>query len=124
VLLLYRVTTWGSPLSCLTTTYSWFGHFQGGFGNSAESWSYLHYQGYRKKLSDCLANLEQYKQENSHFEFFWFPYTDGVRAKFMNETTEPPSIADCTGPTSSQPHSLRPGCLGITWSGYDVYPAP
>ena len=33
----------------------------------------LHYRGYRKKLSDCLANLEQYKQENSHFEFFWFP---------------------------------------------------
>ncbi len=51
----------------------------------------LHYQGYRKKLSDCLANLEQYKQENSHFEFFWFPYTDGVQAKFMNETTEPVS---------------------------------
>ena len=51
----------------------------------------LHYQGYRKKLSDCLANLEQYKQENSHFEFFWLPYTDGVQAKFMNETIDPPS---------------------------------
>src|SRR5579864_6399869 len=36
----------------------------------------LHYQGYRKKLADCLANLEQYKQENTHFEFYWFPYTD------------------------------------------------
>src|SRR5437879_5855099 len=51
----------------------------------------LHYQGYRKKLSDCQANLEQYKQENSHFEFFWLPYTDGVQAKFMNETIDPPS---------------------------------
>ena len=49
------------------------------------------YQGQRKKLADCLANLEQYKQENSHFEFFWFPYTDGVQAKFLNETTEPVS---------------------------------
>src|SRR6266487_518005 len=51
----------------------------------------LHYRGFRKKLGDCLANLEQYKQENSHFEFFWFPYTDGVQAKFLNETTEPVS---------------------------------
>ncbi|HEY6407399.1 MAG TPA: D-arabinono-1,4-lactone oxidase [Ktedonobacteraceae bacterium] len=57
----------------------------------------LHYQGYRKKLSDCLANLEQYKQEHSHFEFFWFPYTDGVQAKFMNETTEPTSKSSFWG---------------------------
>ena len=47
----------------------------------------LHYQGYRKKLADCLTNLEQYKQENTHFEFYWFPYTDSVQAKFHNETT-------------------------------------
>ncbi len=47
----------------------------------------LHYQSYRKKLADCLANLEQYKQENTHFEFYWFPYTDSVQAKFHNETT-------------------------------------
>jgi FAD-linked oxidoreductase len=51
----------------------------------------MHYQGQRKKLADCLAKLEQHKQENSHFEFFWFPYTDGVQAKFLNETTEPVS---------------------------------
>jgi FAD-linked oxidoreductase len=48
----------------------------------------LHYQASRKKISDCLANLEQFKQENSHFEFYWFPYTDAVQAKFMNETTD------------------------------------
>jgi len=47
----------------------------------------LHYQGYRKKLADCLANMEQYKQDNTHFEFYWFPYTDAVQAKFLNETT-------------------------------------
>lgn len=46
----------------------------------------LHYQIHRKTLSDCLANLEQYKRENAHFEFYWFPYTDAVQAKFMNET--------------------------------------
>jgi FAD-linked oxidoreductase len=47
----------------------------------------LHYHGFRKKLADCLANMEQYKQENTHFEFFWFPYTDSVQAKFLNETS-------------------------------------
>ncbi len=46
----------------------------------------LHYQAYRKKLSECLANLEQYKQENAHFEFYWFPFTDSVQVKFLNET--------------------------------------
>ncbi len=48
----------------------------------------LHYHGFRKKLADCLANLDQYKQENAHFEFFWFPYTDAVQAKFLNETPD------------------------------------
>ncbi len=57
----------------------------------------LHYRGFRKKLGDCLANLEQYKQENSHFEFFWFPYTDGVQAKFLNETTDPASKSSLWG---------------------------
>ncbi len=57
----------------------------------------LHYQSYRKKLSDCLANLEQYTQENSHFEFFWFPYTDGVQAKFLHETTDPASKSSLWG---------------------------
>jgi len=40
----------------------------------------------RAQLRDCLNNLERYKQENSHFTFFWLPYTDTVRVKFMNET--------------------------------------
>jgi FAD-linked oxidoreductase len=51
----------------------------------------LHYQGHRKKLVDCLTNLEQYKRENTHFEFFWLPYTEWVQAKFLNETSDPPS---------------------------------
>ncbi|HVB74990.1 MAG TPA: D-arabinono-1,4-lactone oxidase [Ktedonobacteraceae bacterium] len=50
----------------------------------------LHYQGLRKKLADCLEHLEEYKQENMHFEFFWFPYTEWVQAKFLNPTGEPP----------------------------------
>jgi len=51
----------------------------------------LHFQGRREKLAECLDNLERYKQENTHFEFFWFPYTELVQAKFLNETSEPPS---------------------------------
>ncbi|MGH2481402.1 MAG: FAD-binding protein, partial [Ktedonobacteraceae bacterium] len=36
----------------------------------------LHYVGRRERLSSILANLERYKQENTHFEFFWLPNTD------------------------------------------------
>ncbi|HET8843010.1 MAG TPA: D-arabinono-1,4-lactone oxidase, partial [Ktedonobacteraceae bacterium] len=49
----------------------------------------LHYKGHRERLNSVLGNLERYKQENSHFEFFWFPHTDWVQAKFINETDEP-----------------------------------
>jgi FAD-linked oxidoreductase len=48
----------------------------------------LHYHGHRKKLDECLDNLEDYKKNNDHFEFFWFPYTDDAQAKFINETEE------------------------------------
>ncbi|HLV98202.1 MAG TPA: D-arabinono-1,4-lactone oxidase [Ktedonobacterales bacterium] len=46
----------------------------------------LRFQSHREKLADCLTNLERYKQENSHFEFFWMPYTQWTQAKFLNET--------------------------------------
>jgi FAD-linked oxidoreductase len=45
------------------------------------------YQGQRKSLADCLNNLERYRQENAHFEFYWFPYTEWVQTRFINETT-------------------------------------
>jgi len=48
----------------------------------------LHYHGHRKKLDECLDNLEDYRNNNDHFEFFWFPYTDLAQAKFTNETEE------------------------------------
>jgi FAD-linked oxidoreductase len=57
----------------------------------------LHYRGHRERLSKVLANLERYKQENSHFEFFWFPNTDWVQAKFINETEEPVSKTSFLG---------------------------
>ena len=57
----------------------------------------LHYHGQRKKLADCLEHIEEYKQQNSHFEFFWFPYTDAVQAKFMNETARQPDKTSVWG---------------------------
>ncbi|MBV9258438.1 MAG: FAD-binding protein, partial [Ktedonobacteraceae bacterium] len=51
----------------------------------------MDYQGRRQSLADCLNNLEQYRQENTHFEFYWFPYTEWVQTKFINETTAPVS---------------------------------
>jgi FAD-linked oxidoreductase len=57
----------------------------------------LHYKGHRERLSSVLANLERYKQENSHFEFFWFPNTDWVQAKFINETEEPATKTNFLG---------------------------
>lgn len=49
------------------------------------------YQVRREQLTHCLANLERYQKENSHFEFFWLPYTRYVQAKFLNETDAPAS---------------------------------
>lgn len=47
----------------------------------------LHFQSRREYLSDILNNLEKLKQENDHFEFFWFPHTEWVQAKYLNKTT-------------------------------------
>jgi FAD-linked oxidoreductase len=54
----------------------------------------LHYQTRRERLASCLANVERYNQENSHFEFFWLPYTPWTQAKFTNETYAPPTSAN------------------------------
>ncbi|GHO57489.1 D-arabinono-1,4-lactone oxidase [Ktedonobacter robiniae] len=48
---------------------------------------YLHYQGRRMRLDDCLDNLEQYQQEYKHFGFYWYPHTPWVHAKFFQDTT-------------------------------------
>ncbi len=49
----------------------------------------LHYQVRRESLKQCLPQLEDYKQKNTHFEFFWLPYTEYVQAKCINETEKP-----------------------------------
>ncbi len=51
----------------------------------------LHYQTRRERLPRVMENLERYKQDNSHFEFFWFPYTPWTQAKFTNETAAQPT---------------------------------
>ncbi len=51
----------------------------------------MQYQGQRQSLATCLDNLEQYRQDNAHFEFYWFPYTEWVQTKCINETTAPVS---------------------------------
>jgi hypothetical protein len=38
--LLLLSTKEGYYICKVLSTYSWFGHFQGGFGNAAQSWSY------------------------------------------------------------------------------------
>jgi FAD-linked oxidoreductase len=49
----------------------------------------LHYQVRREPLQQCMAQLETYKQDNTHFEFYWFPYTEYVQVKYLNETAKP-----------------------------------
>jgi FAD-linked oxidoreductase len=57
----------------------------------------LHLQSQRMRLSDCLKNIEKYKQENAHFSFLWMPRTDWVQVKFLNETTESVSKSGSQG---------------------------
>lgn len=44
----------------------------------------LQSESQRLSLTDCLKNLDDLKDTNRHFEFFWFPYTKTVQVKTMN----------------------------------------
>ncbi|WP_425440553.1 D-arabinono-1,4-lactone oxidase [Planifilum fimeticola] len=46
----------------------------------------LHYRSGRMSLTECLNHLDRYRREHRHFEFYWFPHTDQVQVKFMDET--------------------------------------
>ena len=50
----------------------------------------LKYIRQKMNLDDCLNNLEKYKTENRNFEFYWFPHTNTIQAKTLNETNEEP----------------------------------
>ncbi|GGE03779.1 FAD-binding oxidoreductase [Marinithermofilum abyssi] len=49
----------------------------------------LHYASRRCRLSELLQRLEEWKKYNRHFEFYWFPYTETVQAKWINVTDLP-----------------------------------
>ncbi len=42
-----------------------------------------------EKLDAGLATLEEKVHGNRNFEFYWFPYTDVLQCKYVNETKEP-----------------------------------
>ena len=55
-------------------------------------------------VDHCLGQLEAFDDANRHFEFFWFPYTDQVIAKTLNETQK--SAPD---PRPPEARSMRVG---------------
>ena len=57
----------------------------------------LRFVSRRERVDGVLANLDRYKRENSHFEFFWMPYTPWAQVKFLNETDDPPSAGNVFG---------------------------
>lgn len=47
-------------------------------------------EGVRKRsVEEVLKDIEELRDENRHFEFFWFPGTDTALVKTLNETDEP-----------------------------------
>lgn len=50
----------------------------------------LKYVRKRIGLEECLNNVKSLRENNRHFEAFWFPYTDVVQIKELNITDEAP----------------------------------
>ncbi|GGH28854.1 D-arabinono-1,4-lactone oxidase [Paenibacillus segetis] len=50
----------------------------------------LRYTSHKISFSQCLEQLDLFKKENRHFEFYWFPYTDTAQIKLTNTTDEVP----------------------------------
>jgi FAD-linked oxidoreductase len=49
----------------------------------------LEYVSKGGKLRDAVGNFDTYIRENRNYEFYWFPFTDMVQFKFVNETDAP-----------------------------------
>lgn len=49
----------------------------------------LQENSYRLSLDEGLENLQTLKESNRNFEFFWFPYTNSIQVKTLNETDKP-----------------------------------
>lgn len=70
----------------------------------------LRYQTRRERLDSLIAHLDEYKAQNSHFEFFWFPYTKWAQAKFTNESDA--SVTTATAWTEFNRVVLENGVFG------------
>ena len=46
----------------------------------------LHYVSSKSTLEGVLGQLEDYKQRNRNFEFYWFPFSQTVQTKELNTT--------------------------------------
>ena len=51
----------------------------------------LRYVRRREEFETAAVRVDEYRRENRQFEFYFFPHTDTVQLKFLNETLEPPS---------------------------------
>ncbi|XP_035667342.1 L-gulonolactone oxidase-like [Branchiostoma floridae] len=49
----------------------------------------LHQVQFSCSLDKILSNLDKHLDENEHFKFMWYPYTDGVVAFLSNRTKKP-----------------------------------
>jgi FAD/FMN-containing dehydrogenase len=72
----------------------------------------LQYRGHSERLSSVLTQLERYRQENTHFEFFWFPHTDRVQAKFLNVQVSHNGSQESGQPAGSRLPQLAAGGPG------------
>lgn len=50
----------------------------------------LKYTSKKETFDQVLDNLEEYKNNNRNFEFYWFPYSETTQTKVMNITDEAP----------------------------------
>ncbi|MCS7074405.1 MAG: FAD-binding protein [Bacteroidia bacterium] len=44
----------------------------------------------KESFEEVLNQIDKLKQDNRNFELFWFPYSDTVATKYLNETQDPP----------------------------------
>ncbi len=51
----------------------------------------LKYESRRSSLQTCLHDWDRHNAETRNFEFYWFPHSDKVQMKFMNQSDEPSS---------------------------------
>lgn len=49
----------------------------------------LEYTSKLGKIKDAIDNFDKYNNEYRNYEFYWFPYTEEVQLKLVNETTKP-----------------------------------